>query len=104
MDGKIASASSESELGQQLRRAAKIARVELPEEELQGLLKDAQAIFEKFSEIGELNLSSATMEPGETAETPLREDEPPEISKCVEEILGLVPKKEGRLVKAPKSL
>lgn len=107
MDGKIASSgiasSSESELGQQLRRASKVARLELSEVEMQALLKDAQAILGKFSEIKGLDLSSTPiMEPGETQ---LREDGPREVSNCIEEILAQVPKKEGeRLVKAPKSI
>lgn len=106
MDGKITSASSESELGQQLRRASKIARLEFSEWELQALLKDAQAIFEKFSEIQELDLSSATvMEPGEITETPLREDGPVVVFESTGKLLDQVPKKEGeRLIKAPKSL
>lgn len=102
MDGKITSASSEPELGQQLRRASKIARLSLSEAELDGLLKDAQAIFEKFSEIEALEPSSnPRMEPEEMQ---LREDGPVAVFESIGKLLDQVPKKEGRLIRAPKSL
>lgn len=74
----------------------------LSEEELKGLLRDAEAIFEEFSKIQGLELSHVseeTLVPGA-----LRDDDFPEKFPDVDGILGQVPKKEGRLVLAPKSL
>lgn len=106
MDVKIASvlpASSESELEQQIRRASRIARLVLSEDELTGLLRDAEAIFEEFSKIQGLELPDSV----ETVTTgPLREDVAEKFPDA-DRILGQVPKKEeggGRLVLAPKSL
>lgn len=95
------SPSTESELGQHLRRASRIARLELSEEELKGLIGDAEAIFEEFSEIQGLELPSSV----ETVAVggALREDIPEKFTD-VDGILACVPKKEGRLVLAPKSL
>lgn len=104
MDGKIASASSESELEQQLRRASRIARLELPEDELKGLLRDAEAIFDEFSRIQGLELPHVS---GETlfVAGALREDVAEKFPDA-DRILGQVPKMEegARLIKAPKSL
>ncbi len=106
MDGKIASkeavsSSTEAELEQQLRRASKIARLVLSEDELTGLLRDAEAIFEEFSKIQEIELPDS-VETG-TIGAVLREDVAEKFPDA-DRILGQVPKKEGRLVLAPKSL
>lgn len=110
MDGKIASAlsvgsSTGSEpLEQQLRRASKIARLELPEDELKGLLRDAEAIFKEFSQVRGLEPPHVS---GETlfVAGALREDVVEKFPDA-DRILGQVPKMEegARLIKAPKSL
>lgn len=109
MDGKIASkdavsSSTESELEQQIRRASRIARLVLSEDELNGLLRDAEAIFEEFSKIQELDtkVPEETLE-AETSGTALREDIAEKFPDA-DRIFACVPKKEGRLVLAPKSL
>ncbi len=105
---KIASvlpASTESELEQQIRRASKIARLVLSEDELNGLIGDAEAIFEEFSKIQELELPDS-VETVAVATGSLREDIAEKFSDS-DRILGQVPKKKeggGRLVLAPKSL
>ncbi len=110
VDVKIASkeagsSSTESELERHLRRASKIARLLLSEEELKGLLGDAEAIFGEFSKIQELDTRTFFEETPETGiEGALRDDDFPEKFQDADGILACVPKKEGRLVLAPKSL
>ncbi len=104
MDVKIASvlpASTESELEQHIRRASKIARLVLSEEELEGLLGDAETILEEFSKIQEIELPDSVET--DTIGAVLREDVAEKFPD-VDKIFACVPKKEGRLVLAPKSL
>lgn len=104
---KIASvlpASTESELEQQIRRASRIARLVLSEDELKGLLRDAEAIFGEFSKIQEIELPDSVETGAVTvAAGSLREDIAEKFPDA-DRIFACVPKKEGRLVLAPKSL
>ncbi len=73
----------------------------LSEEELAGLLWDAEAIFEEFSQIQELGFPDSV----ETVATgSLMREDIAEKFPDGDRILGQVPKKEGRLIRAPKSL
>ena len=89
----------------ELEKLAELARIDLPDGELQGLQKDMEAILNYVSQIQEVSESVDDVSGGGLLRNVMREDGKPHKSGIyTEELLSAVPQREGEYVKVKKIL